>query len=164
MFFIVFLIYKGSVKSLKTQINLIYLRYNIIFLAKNLHDSKKRCTFATAYKQGSGFSAVGSAHVWGARGRWFESSNPDQIEVQAAVYSSLDFFFYSNSFLQSVTHLCHHFLVHILSTASTDIYCRRNQKTYDSVVLGFLMQRYEIINSLILLFPLLFFPIEVIKL
>ena len=27
--------------------------------------------------QGSGFSAVGSAHVWGARGRWFESSNPD---------------------------------------------------------------------------------------
>ena len=25
----------------------------------------------------SGFSAVGSAHVWGARGRWFESSNPD---------------------------------------------------------------------------------------
>ena len=28
--------------------------------------------------KGSGFSAVGSAHVWGARGRWFESSNPDQ--------------------------------------------------------------------------------------
>ena len=27
--------------------------------------------------KGSGFSAVGSAHVWGARGRWFESSNPD---------------------------------------------------------------------------------------
>ena len=26
----------------------------------------------------SGFSAVGSAHVWGARGRWFESSNPDK--------------------------------------------------------------------------------------
>ena len=25
----------------------------------------------------TGFSAVGSAHVWGARGRWFESSNPD---------------------------------------------------------------------------------------
>ena len=28
----------------------------------------------------SGFSAVGSAHVWGARGRWFESSNPDQTK------------------------------------------------------------------------------------
>ena len=28
--------------------------------------------------KGSGFSAVGSAHVWGARGRWFESSNPDR--------------------------------------------------------------------------------------
>ena len=30
--------------------------------------------------KGSGFSAVGSAHVWGARGRWFESSNPDRKE------------------------------------------------------------------------------------
>ena len=30
----------------------------------------------------SGFSAVGSAHVWGARGRWFESSNPDQKKIQ----------------------------------------------------------------------------------
>ena len=29
---------------------------------------------------GSGLSAVGSAHVWGARGRWFESSSPDQEE------------------------------------------------------------------------------------
>ena len=34
------------------------------------------CTRLTAKR--SGFSAVGSAHVWGARGRWFESSNPDQ--------------------------------------------------------------------------------------
>ena len=33
-----------------------------------LHTLKRQC---------SGFSAVGSAHVWGARGRWFESSNPD---------------------------------------------------------------------------------------
>ena len=32
----------------------------------------------SAKQKGSGFSAVGSAHVWGARGRWFESSNPDQ--------------------------------------------------------------------------------------
>ena len=40
--------------------------------------SKKLCTFAFALKSmSSGFSAVGSAHVWGARGRWFESSNPD---------------------------------------------------------------------------------------
>ena len=29
----------------------------------------------------SGFSAVGSAHVWGARGRWFESSNPDNKKI-----------------------------------------------------------------------------------
>ena len=48
--------------------------------------SGKVCNFAPAFdenvsaklKKGSGFSAVGSAHVWGARGRWFESSNPDQ--------------------------------------------------------------------------------------
>ena len=48
--------------------------------------SRKVCNFAPANltqgqllsKKGSGFSAVGSAHVWGARGRWFESSNPDE--------------------------------------------------------------------------------------
>ena len=34
----------------------------------------------------SGFSAVGSAHVWGARGRWFESSNPDQKEACQQTY------------------------------------------------------------------------------
>ena len=34
----------------------------------------------SAKQKGSGFSAVGSAHVWGARGRWFESSNPDRSE------------------------------------------------------------------------------------
>ena len=47
--------------------------------------SKKLRTFAPAFGDNgrllvefcSGFSAVGSAHVWGARGRWFESSNPD---------------------------------------------------------------------------------------
>lgn len=33
-------------------------------------------------KTSSGFSAVGSAHVWGARGRWFESSNPDLTKGQ----------------------------------------------------------------------------------
>ena len=39
---------------------------------------KKKCNFAALLiKRVSGFSAVGSAHVWGARGRWFESSNPD---------------------------------------------------------------------------------------
>ena len=37
-----------------------------------------------AKQKGSGFSAVGSAHVWGARGRWFESSNPDQKKIQTA--------------------------------------------------------------------------------
>ena len=38
--------------------------------------------------QVSGFSAVGSAHVWGARGRWFESSNPDKRSEAARFYSS----------------------------------------------------------------------------
>ena len=55
-------------------------------LQKNLAISEKHTTFAPAkqenllFKQGSGLSAVGSAHVWGARGRWFESSSPDQEE------------------------------------------------------------------------------------
>ncbi len=43
---------------------------------KSLEMSSKDCNFAHVLKV-SGFSAVGSAHVWGARGRWFESSNPD---------------------------------------------------------------------------------------
>ena len=53
-------------------------------LPKYLVVSEKRCTFAPANQEsllnatGSGLSAVGSAHVWGARGRWFESSSPDQ--------------------------------------------------------------------------------------
>ena len=57
-------------------------------LLKNLVSSQKLCTFAPAFdkqrsvlsEKCSGFSAVGSAHVWGARGRWFESSNPDRTE------------------------------------------------------------------------------------
>ena len=57
-------------------------------LLKNLVSSQKLCTFAPAFdkqrsvlsEKCSGFSAVGSAHVWGARGRWFESSNPDRKE------------------------------------------------------------------------------------
>ena len=40
---------------------------------------------------GSGFSAVGSAHVWGARGRWFESSNPDRKKIQTADYQQFGF-------------------------------------------------------------------------
>ena len=48
--------------------------------------SIKLRNFATAKRKGSGFSAVGSAHVWGARGRWFESSNPDQKKIQTADY------------------------------------------------------------------------------
>ncbi len=52
---------------------------------------------------GSGFSAVGSAHVWGARGRWFESSNPDieykyhrisQLERFSGTYFSFKTVFY----------------------------------------------------------------------
>ena len=55
-------------------------------LRKNLAISENLRTFAPAFDETSvlskqirsGFSAVGSAHVWGARGRWFESSNPDR--------------------------------------------------------------------------------------
>ena len=70
-------------------------------LLKNLVSSQKLCTFAPAFdkqrsvlsKKCSGFSAVGSAHVWGARGRWFESSNPDQKKIQTADYQQFGFFF-----------------------------------------------------------------------
>ena len=42
----------------------------------------------------SGFSAVGSAHVWGARGRWFESSNPDSIYNERKDELHLSFFYF----------------------------------------------------------------------
>ena len=45
-------------------------------LSKNLQVTKKSHNFAPT-KQGTGCSAVGSAHVWGARGRKFESCHPD---------------------------------------------------------------------------------------
>ena len=45
---------------------------------------------------GSGFSAVGSAHVWGARGRWFESSNPDQKKPKLLIFNNLGFFYAVN--------------------------------------------------------------------
>ena len=68
-------------------------------LQENLVVSEKVCTFAPAnarkhcMKQGSGFSAVGSAHVWGARGRWFESSNPDKRYSKPLVCSGLVFLY-----------------------------------------------------------------------
>ena len=70
--------------------------------------SNKVCNFAPAnqtYGQmpsffGSGFSAVGSAHVWGARGRWFESSNPDQIEKELDFPTP--FLFFTFTYLYSV--------------------------------------------------------------
>ena len=54
-----------------------------------------RRTKVGAKQKGSGFSAVGSAHVWGARGRWFESSNPDQKKIQTADYQQFGFLLYS---------------------------------------------------------------------
>ena len=46
-------------------------------LRKNLQVTKKTHTFADTKLNGAGCSAVGSAHVWGARGRKFESCHPD---------------------------------------------------------------------------------------
>ena len=51
------------------------------------------CTRLQAIR--SGFSAVGSAHVWGARGRWFESSNPDRREGADNHAITTPFFFAS---------------------------------------------------------------------
>ena len=46
-------------------------------LRKNLQVTKKTHTFADTKLNGAGCSVVGSAHVWGARGRKFESCHPD---------------------------------------------------------------------------------------
>ena len=55
-----------------------------------LHSLKRQC---------SGFSAVGSAHVWGARGRWFESSNPDIIKRSCSRKVRNSFFVIGLSYL-----------------------------------------------------------------
>ena len=57
-----------------------------------LHTLKRQC---------SGFSAVGSAHVWGARGRWFESSNPDRTKGVAAARFATPFLFLPLSHVHS---------------------------------------------------------------
>ena len=57
----------------------------------NLHISSKLFTFAHRTTNKSGFGAVGSAHVWGARGRWFESSNPDLFEDKGLKFSPFCF-------------------------------------------------------------------------
>ena len=59
------------------------LKFLMKKLPRNLEMSVEVCIFAPAKCNGSGFSAVGSAHVWGARGRWFESSNPDQKQFSS---------------------------------------------------------------------------------
>ena len=50
----------------------------------------------------SGFSAVGSAHVWGARGRWFESSNPDRKKEADNHKVQASFFFIAQNGLVTV--------------------------------------------------------------
>ena len=68
--------------SLKTELYILVIKTICITLQNNC----------------SGFSAVGSAHVWGARGRWFESSNPDSIYNERKDDLHLSFF-YSQKFV-----------------------------------------------------------------
>ena len=63
---------KSSLKICKIQKNVVPL--HPLTRNRNAHSA------LWVRETGSGFSAVGSAHVWGARGRWFESSNPDRSE------------------------------------------------------------------------------------
>lgn len=53
-------------------------------------------------RKSSGFSAVGSAHVWGARGRWFESSNPDINKRVENQYGFRLFFIMSNRLMDTI--------------------------------------------------------------
>ena len=77
---------KSSLKICKIQKNVVPL--HPLTRNRNAHSALR------ARETGSGFSAVGSAHVWGARGRWFESSNPDQKEKELKPLVPTPFFFY----------------------------------------------------------------------
>ena len=60
---------------------------------ENLHSWSILLTFAPQNLHLSGFGAVGSAHVWGARGRWFESSNPDEKLSKPSIIGGFCFTF-----------------------------------------------------------------------
>ena len=77
--------------------------------------SNKLLTFASAKRKGSGFSAVGSAHVWGARGRWFESSNPDQMKIQTADCQQFGFllFYHIDGLLKFLQEMCGMAAIHL---------------------------------------------------
>ena len=76
--------------SLKTELYILVIKTICITLQNNC----------------SGFSAVGSAHVWGARGRWFESSNPDSIYNERKDDLHLSFFLFSRICI-SIVYLLH---------------------------------------------------------
>ena len=71
----------------KVPVKFVYFEKTVYFC------TRIRQSRVGAKQKGSGFSAVGSAHVWGARGRWFESSNPDQSNKEVADYQWLSYFF-----------------------------------------------------------------------
>ena len=70
----------------KVPVKFVYFEKTVYFC------TRIRQSRVGAKQKGSGFSAVGSAHVWGARGRWFESSNPDQERKRLRIKRFLVFF------------------------------------------------------------------------
>ncbi len=68
-----------------------YYKHDCKNSIKSLAVSHEVVNFAHAFEHCSGFGAVGSAHVWGARGRWFESSNPDFNDIKGLIFNPFVF-------------------------------------------------------------------------
>ena len=107
-----------------------------IFMQKNLVISKNSSTFAVrnderlVFARKSGFSSVGRVHVWGARGRWFESSHPDFYKrdmISSRDYVSLFFLIFPHS--QASFSLLSHFLNKNAHSqgASIILICKQNR-------------------------------------
>ena len=70
-----------------SRINSVFSSFSAQIYEYNLENTKYCHTFASQTRnrgqKGTGCSAVGSAHVWGARGRKFESCHPDLRKSEA---------------------------------------------------------------------------------
>ena len=76
-----------------SRINSVFSSFSAQIYEYNLENTKYCHTFASQTRnrgqKGTGCSAVGSAHVWGARGRKFESCHPDLRRAKQKCFAFL---------------------------------------------------------------------------
>ena len=69
--------FSGGYSLMRISVSMMNLLVNMIQSYENIWRDRKNALPLQHKRKVSGCSAVGSAHVWGARGRKFESCHPD---------------------------------------------------------------------------------------